>query len=87
MVMLMFYISYDVSSFNNQLLKLKKGSMSVDEYTNAFTNKMEFALSIFLDEVAKIDRYAKELCHTPKPKRRKCSGVEDVMYSITTIAS
>ncbi|KAL7598686.1 hypothetical protein Lser_V15G21526 [Lactuca serriola] len=35
--------------------------MSIDEYTNAFTDKMEFALRIVLDEMAKIDRYAKGL--------------------------
>ena len=35
--------------------------MSIDEYTNAFTYKMEFALRIVPDELAKIDRYAKGL--------------------------
>ena len=27
-----------------------------------------------------------EKCHTRKPEWQKCSGAEDVMYSITTIA-
>ena len=43
----------------NQLLTLKKGSMTDEEYTNAFTDKMEFALDVVLDELVKIDRYSK----------------------------
>ena len=35
--------------------------MSVDEYTNAFTDKMEFALRIVPDKLTKVDRYAKGL--------------------------
>lgn len=35
--------------------------MIIDEYTNVFTNKMEFALHIVLDELTKIDSYAKGL--------------------------
>ena len=33
----------------------------MDEYTNAFTDKMEFALRIVPDELTKVDRYAKGL--------------------------
>ena len=47
--------------------------MSVDEYTNVFTDKMAFALRIIPDELTKIDKYTKGLpgeytvpvCHTP----------------------
>ncbi|KAL7603493.1 hypothetical protein Lser_V15G16676 [Lactuca serriola] len=45
----------------NQFLTLKKGSMSIDEYTNNFTEKMEFALRLVPDELTKIDKYAKGL--------------------------
>lgn len=39
----------------NKLLTLTKGSMSIDDYTNAFTDKMEFALLIVPDELKKVD--------------------------------
>ena len=42
-----------------QFLALMKGSMSVDEYTNAFTDKMEFALRLVPDELPKIDQHVK----------------------------
>lgn len=35
--------------------------MSVDEYTNAFTEKMEFALCLVPDELTKVDKYEKGL--------------------------
>ena len=35
--------------------------MSIDEYTNNFTEKMEFALRLVPDELTKIDKYAKGL--------------------------
>lgn len=44
-----------------QVSKLKKGNMSLDEYTNAFTDKMEFSQHIVPNELMKIDRYAKGL--------------------------
>lgn len=46
---------------DNQILTLKKGSMTVDEYTNAFIDKMKFALRLVHDELTKIDRYSKGL--------------------------
>lgn len=33
--------------------------MSTDEFTNAFSDKMDFAQHIVPDELEKIDRYAK----------------------------
>ncbi|XP_023754540.1 uncharacterized protein LOC111902976 [Lactuca sativa] len=51
----------DMLDLENQLLTLKKGSMIVDEYTDAFTDKLEFALRVVPDELAKIDRYSKGL--------------------------
>ena len=45
----------------NQFLALTKGSMLVDEYTKAFTDKMEFAPGLVPDELTNIDRYAKGL--------------------------
>lgn len=42
---------------DNQLLALKKGSTTVDEYTSAFTDKMELALCVVPNELFKIDRY------------------------------
>ena len=44
-----------------QFLTLKKGSMTIDEYTNNFTDKIEFALRLVPDELTKIDKYAKGL--------------------------
>lgn len=41
------------------MLSLTKGSMSADEYTNAFTDKMKFAQRLVSDKLTKIDRYAK----------------------------
>ncbi|XP_023749724.1 uncharacterized protein LOC111898008 [Lactuca sativa] len=45
----------------NWFMTLKKGSMYIDEYTNAFTNKMEFSLHIVPNELTKIDKYTKGL--------------------------
>ena len=45
----------------NQFLALRNGSMSVDEYINAFIGKMEFALRLVPDELTKIEWYAKGL--------------------------
>ena len=44
-----------------QFLTLKKASISIDEYTNNFTDKMEFPLRIVPDELKKINRYTKGL--------------------------
>lgn len=35
--------------------------MTVDEYTNDFTDEMEFTLHVVPDELSKIDRYSKGL--------------------------
>ena len=35
--------------------------MSIDQYTNNFTDKMEFALRLIPEELTKIDKYAKGL--------------------------
>lgn len=43
----------------NQFLALKKGIMSVDEYTTTVTDKMDLALRVVPGELTKIDRYAK----------------------------
>lgn len=43
----------------NQFLALKKVSMSDDEYTNAFTDKMKFSMWVVTDELTKINKYAK----------------------------
>ena len=56
-----FCSAQNLLELENKFLILKKGSMSVDEYTNAFTDKMEFALRIVPDELTKVDRYAKGL--------------------------
>lgn len=45
----------------NKLLTLKKRSITIDEYINAFTDKMDFALCIVPYELKKIDKYAKGL--------------------------
>ena len=45
----------------NHILALTMRSMSVDEYTNAFTDKMEFALQLVTDKLTMIERYAKGL--------------------------
>lgn len=45
----------------NQLLNLKKGSMTVEEYIKIFTNKMEFVMCVVSNELYKIDKYAKGL--------------------------
>lgn len=45
----------------NRLLTLKKESISVNEYTNAFSSKMRFTLRVVSDELEKIDRYANGL--------------------------
>lgn len=45
----------------NQFLTLKKSNMSIDEYTNAFIDKIEFALCIIPDKLATIDMYEKGL--------------------------
>lgn len=37
----------------------KKGNMSIDEYTNAFTEKIEFTFCIVPNELSKIYRYDK----------------------------
>ena len=56
-----FYSAQNLLELENQFLTLKKDNMSIDEYTNTFTDKMEFSLRIVPDELAKIDRYAKGL--------------------------
>lgn len=38
----------------NQLLTLKKGSMFLNDYTNAFTDKLEFALRVVPDKLSKL---------------------------------
>lgn len=43
----------------NQFLALKKRNMSIYEYTNAFSDKIEFSLCIFPDKISNIDRHAK----------------------------
>ncbi|XP_052622334.1 uncharacterized protein LOC128127699 [Lactuca sativa] len=43
----------------NQFLTLNKGSMSIDEYTKAFIDKMEFALRIVPNKPTKVDKYSK----------------------------
>lgn len=54
-------LDQNILKLENQFLNLKKGSLTMEEYTNAFTDKMEFALHIVLDKLAKIDRYVKGL--------------------------
>lgn len=56
-----FSLVEEMLELENQLLTLKKGSMAVDEYTNALTNKMEFALQKVPDELAEFNRYSKVL--------------------------
>lgn len=56
-VIVFFYLEH--IELENQFLTLEKGDMYIDEYTNAFTDKMEFTLRIVLDELSKIDSYAK----------------------------
>ena len=56
-----FCSAQNMLELENKFLTLTKGSMSVDEYTNNFTDKMEFALRIVPDELTKVDRYAKGL--------------------------
>lgn len=41
----------------NKFLILKKDNMSIDEYTNALIEKMNFSLRIVPDELERIDRY------------------------------
>lgn len=43
----------------NQILDLNKGIMMLDEYTNAFTSKIELSPWLVPDELTKIDLYAK----------------------------
>lgn len=40
-------------------MALIKGSMSINEYTNAFIDEMKFAMWLVLYELTKIDMYAK----------------------------
>ena len=54
-----FCLAKKMLELENQFLALTKGSMSVDEYTNSFTNKMEFSLRLIPDELTNIDWYAK----------------------------
>ena len=50
-----------ILQLENELQNLKKGTMSIDDYSDAFLNKMEFALRILPDELSKIAAYAKGL--------------------------
>ena len=54
-----FYSAQSILELGKKLLTLKKGSMSIDVYTNAFTDKMEFPLCIVLDVLANINMYTK----------------------------
>lgn len=51
----------DILDIQKKFLTLKKGRMAIDEYSNAFTDNMEFDLHVVLDELNKIDRYSKRL--------------------------
>lgn len=51
----MFFSAEKILQLENQSLALTKESISVDEYINAFADKMEFALQFVLDELTKID--------------------------------
>lgn len=61
-------------------MPLTKESMLVDEYTNTFTNKMEFTLWLILDERTKIERYANGLrCRLSKHVHlRRPSGLQSL---------
>lgn len=50
-----------ILELENQFLNLKRGSLTVEEYTDAFTDNMEFALCIVPEKLNKIDRYNKGL--------------------------
>lgn len=54
-----FCLDEDMFELENQLLTSKKGSITIEEYTNAFTDKMEFALRVVPDEPTKLDKYSK----------------------------
>ena len=49
----------NLMELENQFLTLMKSSMSIDEYTNTFTDKMEFSLRVIPDKLTKVDRYSK----------------------------
>ena len=51
-----FYSTQNLLELENQFLRLKKDSMSFDEYTNSFTDKMELALRIVPSELTKVDK-------------------------------
>ncbi|KAL4568446.1 hypothetical protein LXL04_024059 [Taraxacum kok-saghyz] len=50
-----------ILQLENDLQKLKKGSKTVDEYTDTFLKTIEFAIRIVPDELSKIAAYAKGL--------------------------
>ena len=68
--------------------------MYIDEYTNSFTNNMEFALRIVPDELTKIDKYTKGLpqeyvmpvyqAATLKAAIQAAMSVEEMIKSIAT---
>lgn len=57
----MFYLTQNKLKLHNQFLTLKKGNMSIDEYTNAFIEKMEFILCLLHDKLIKFDKQPKRL--------------------------
>lgn len=46
-----FFSTQNMLELENQFFMLKKGFMSIDEYTNAFSDKMEFYLCIVPEEL------------------------------------
>ena len=56
-----YYSAQNILELENQFLNLKKGSSTLEEYTNSFTDKMEFVLRIVPDELFMIDRSMKGL--------------------------
>ena len=75
----------NVLELENQFLTLQKGSMLVDEYTNNFTNKMEFSLHIVPDELEKIDMYAKGLPWEYAVPVRQARTLEAVRWAAKSV--
>ena len=56
-----FCSAQNMLELENQFLPLKNDNMSIDEYTNAFTDEMDSTLRLVPDELTKVDKYAEGL--------------------------
>lgn len=82
-----FYSAENMFESENQLLTLKKMSMTIEYYTNVFTDKMEFSMCIVPDELATIDRYAKGLPSEYNVLVKQSLTFEAVVWAVRAVES